>query len=352
VTLPVIQYSLNNHQHTIVVGDSILNTFNDWITKTLGNRRYVLVCELASKQYANYLTPYHTIIIQGGEHCKSWKSLQNLCENLIPHIDRSTVLVALGDLVGFASSILLRGLDWVFIPTTLLSQVDSSIGGKTAINSKHGKNLIGTFNPAKLVISDSSVLQSLNKRQILSGYVELFKHALIADENLFLTLEKLKPNDFENISTLAPFIHRSIQLKLQIINQDWFEKQQQGDRIHLNLGHTFGHAFEYLQKPKLLHGEAVAMGTIISYKIASHLGICLNSYVERIESHFQQLKIKTCPQDLLNKFSSTVILEKIMLDKKKQDNSIKFVLPKGIGKGCEVHHLNTTQLEEFLRILK
>ncbi len=180
--------------------------------------------------------------------------------------------------------------------------------------------------------------------------MELLKHGLIADQNLFSKLEQICHGGFNNPELLATFIRRSIELKLQIINEDWFEKQQQGDRIYLNLGHTFGHAFEYLERPKLLHGEAVAMGIGLSYKIANHLGVCSSNDIKHVESHFNQLKIKTSPQDLLSIFSTAQVIEKIMVDKKKQDSLIKFILPKGIGQGCQIQNFTPQELEDFLRL--
>lgn len=284
--------------------------------------------------------------LKGDESIKSLETLKLLENKLLPFIDRQTTLIAvgggaIGDVVGFTASILLRGIPWVYLPTTLLSQVDSSIGGKTAINSSFGKNLIGSFHFPVLVVTDTDFLKTLSKKQIASGLVELTKHALIQDAHLFDELEQNHNQILNDIDKLPPYILQSIQLKAEIIDEDWFEDKQ-GTRQYLNLGHTFAHAFEAVTQNSLLHGEAVALGLCAAYDFSVQQNICLAKESERVKSYLHSIGM---PTDYFPLFSSDIVFKYFKMDKKKSGEKITFILPNGIGKGCQLFSVPYTNIQ-------
>tara|TARA_Y100000590_G_C15671406_1_gene996374 strand:+ start:807 stop:1655 length:849 start_codon:yes stop_codon:yes gene_type:complete len=236
-----------------------------------------------------------------------------------------------GDVSSYSASIYKRGIKFINIPTTLLAQVDSSIGGKTGVNSKYGKNLIGTFYQPNLVISDTSFLKSLNKREIICGYAEILKHSLIMDKNFFSYLDK---NGKNILNLTTPFLEKAIlkscKIKKKVIEKDENEK---GIRQILNLGHTFAHAFEATKKysKKLNHGEAVLLGIICATKFSYQLGKIKKKEYDKIINHFKKINL---PMNIKNYFSKKN-LKKIILfmkkDKKNNNNKINLVLLKKIG---------------------
>lgn len=291
------------------------------------------------------------IPLKGDESIKSLDTFTFLENKLSPFIDRQTTLVAIGggaigDLVGFTASILLRGIPWIYLPTTLLAQVDSSIGGKTAINSTFGKNLIGSFHFPSLVITDTAFLKTLSKKQIASGLVELTKHALIQDNKLFDELEQNQTILLNDITQLTPYILKSIQLKVTIIDNDWFEDKQ-GTRHYLNLGHTFAHAFEAVTQNSLVHGEAVALGLCAAYDLAVYEGLCSQLKSERVKNYLDSIGMPTNYRPF---FSSDIIFNYFKVDKKKNGKNITFILPKGIGKGCQPFSVPHTNIQLILRL--
>lgn len=291
------------------------------------------------------------IPLKGNESIKSLETITFLENKLLPFVDRQTTLIsigggAIGDVVGFAASILLRGLPWIYLPTTLLAQVDSSIGGKTAINSTFGKNLIGSFHFPALVITDTLFLKTLSKKQIASGLVELTKHALIQDCKLF---DELEQNHFillNDINKLTAYILKSIQLKIAIIDNDWFENKQ-GTRQFLNLGHTFAHAFEAVTKNNLLHGEAVALGLCAAYDFAAKKGVCSENERNRVKDYLDAIGMPVNYQPL---FYSDIIFKYFKIDKKKSGENITLVLPNGIGKGCQIFSFPQSNIQLIFRL--
>ena len=269
-------------------------------------------------------------------------------------ISRTTTLIALGggvvgDITGFAASILLRGINFVQIPTTLLAQVDSSVGGKTGINSSHGKNLIGAFYQPKLVIADVSTLDTLPKRQILAGYSEIVKYGLINNLTFFKWLEK---NGEEvcsgNKQSQIKAIVESCKMKSEFVSEDELENSK---RTLLNLGHTFAHAIEAQTgfSKKVLHGEAVSIGLSLAFELSAKLGLCSVSEVERIQSHFKliglpfklsQLLDKSCGPDSLIKFMKN--------DKKNKNGKLTLILARGIGKAFVTNKINYSDVKRLI----
>ncbi|MFV2002977.1 MAG: 3-dehydroquinate synthase, partial [Paracoccaceae bacterium] len=235
------------------------------------------------------------LILPAGETTKDWARLSQVVEWLLAQkVERNDVIVALGggvigDLVGFAAAILRRGVRFVQIPTSLLAQVDSSVGGKTGINSPHGKNLIGAFHQPSLVLADIDVLDTLTPRDFRSGYGEVVKYGLLGDAEFFGWLEQNGTAMLAGDAALRSFaVRRSVEMKAGIVVRD---ETEQGERALLNLGHTFGHALEAATgySDRLLHGEAVAIGCVLAFELSARLGFCSQEEPSRIRAHFAAL---------------------------------------------------------------
>ena len=294
------------------------------------------------------------IFIQCGEKIKSFNGYKNLSEKLIKNnVNRKSAIIAigggtLGDLVGFVASTMLRGLDFFLIPTTLLSQVDSSIGGKNGINTIYGKNLLGTFYQPKKVLIDISVLKTLPKKEIRSGYAEIVKHSLIKDYSFYCWLEK-NANKLFNLdkSILEKAIYKSIIIKLFYVLKD--EKEfllNSNSRAMLNFGHTIGHAIEsHYKYKKYSHGEAISIGMITEAKISNYLGLLSSDELKRIISHFKKSKLKTSDKIITNK----TLINKIIKDKKNFLNNINFSLIDKIGSSIFYKKLDKNKVYKILQ---
>ena len=273
-----------------------------------------------------------------GEGTKSWPHLERTVEWLLSaEVERTDLVIAfgggvIGDLAGFAAAVLRRGVRFAQIPTTLLAQVDSSVGGKTGINSPHGKNLIGAFHQPALVLADTTVLDTLAPRDFLSGYGEVVKYGLLGDADFFAWLE-------ENASAMAAgdqalrveAVRRSCAMKAGIVARD---EREQGERALLNLGHTFGHALEAATGygDRLLHGEGVAIGAALAFELSSRLGLCPQEDPSRLRQHLREMRMKADLSDIEGELPDTDGLIALMMqDKKVRDGRIRFVLARGIG---------------------
>ena len=292
--------------------------------------------------------------IRCGEKLKTFNGYKNLSEKLIKcNVNRKSVLIAigggtLGDLTGFVASTLLRGLDFYLIPTTLLSQVDSSIGGKNGINTIYGKNLLGTFYHPTEVLIDISVLSSLSKKEIKSGYAEIIKHALIKDYSFFCWLEEntQKLLNLEK-SILEKAIYKSIMIKLFYVKKD--EKEfllDKNSRAMLNFGHTIGHAIEsHYNYKKFNHGEAISIGMITEAKISNYLGLLSSNELERILTHFKKYRLMVNDDVLKDKR----LISKITKDKKNFQNNIIFSLIDKIGSSIFYKKLDKNKVYKILQ---
>lgn len=273
-----------------------------------------------------------------GEGSKDWPTLIGLIDRLLAlRVDRGTLLVALGggvigDLVGFAAAITLRGLDFVQIPTTLLAQVDSSIGGKTAINAKAGKNLVGAFHQPVLVVADVACLDSLPPRELRAGYAEVIKHAAISDADFFGWLERhgaaLVGGD--RPARMAAVEH-SCRTKAAVVAAD---EREAGARALLNFGHTFAHALETAtgQGERLVHGEAVAIGMVLAYRLSERLGLADPAHRHRLEAHLAAVGLPARLDQIPGDAPAPALLVDLMAgDKKTIDGDLVFILSRGIG---------------------
>lgn len=296
------------------------------------------------------------IVLEPGEGTKSFTELEHLTGRFLDlGVERNDAVIAfgggvIGDLVGFASSVLKRGCRFIQIPTTLLAQVDSAVGGKTAINVPQGKNLIGAFHQPALVLADVGALNTLPARDLRAGYAEVIKYGLINDRAFFEWLEKngdalLSGDAAARISA----VKTSCASKAAIVNAD---EREQGQRALLNLGHTFGHAFEavYGYSDKLLHGEGVAVGMALAFDYSVRLGACPPEDATRVKAHLSQCGLPASLGDLPSEppHDAETLLSLMMQDKKVEQNRLTLILAKGIGEAFITKDVDAGDVKDFL----
>lgn len=278
------------------------------------------------------------VSIPSGEKSKSLSSFSNVCDHILGQgIERKTLLIAIGggvvgDLAGYVASSLLRGIDFIQVPTTLLSQVDSSVGGKVGINSSSGKNLIGAFYQPKLVIADSMFLKTLPKRQFSSGFSEVIKYGLIWDKEFFDYLENKHDDIFNiNLEKIHYIVMQSCIIKAKVVEMD---EKELGIRAYLNLGHTFGHAFENITGygDKLYHGEAISIGMVIAASIALEEGKISEEEYDKQKRIFVKSGLPIYLSSVDYGFDIENIVAKMFKDKKVVKNKLKLIIPSSFGK--------------------
>ncbi len=295
-----------------------------------------------------------TVTVPPGEGSKSFAKLETVCEALISaRVERADVVVALGggvigDLAGLAAALVRRGLDYVQVPTTLLAQVDSSVGGKTAIDSAHGKNLIGAFHQPVLVVADTALLDTLPLRQFRAGYAEIVKYGLIGDAAFFAWLEANWRELFAGGAAREHAIAVSCRMKAAIVARD---ERETGERALLNLGHTFGHALEAAAgfSDRLLHGEAIALGMALAFAFSAQRGLLPPSEAERVERHLAgvglPVRVASVPGGLPD---ADRLMELIAQDKKVKRGKLTFILARGIGASFIAPDVDATEVRAFL----
>ncbi|MGB7318172.1 MAG: 3-dehydroquinate synthase [Planktotalea sp.] len=276
--------------------------------------------------------------LPAGESTKAWPEFSRCVEWLLENkIERRDIVIALGggvigDLVGFAAAVLRRGIRFVQVPTSLLAQVDSSVGGKTGINAPQGKNLIGAFHQPALVLADTDVLNTLSKRDFLSGYGEVIKYGMLGDADFFEWLEIHGPDLLAgDEAARIEAVRRSVQMKADIVLRD---ETEQGDRALLNLGHTFCHALESATgySDRLLHGEGVAIGCALAFELSARLGLCSQEDPSRVRAHLSKMGMKVDLADIEGDLPDAAALLDLMgQDKKVIDGQLRFILARGIG---------------------
>ena len=274
------------------------------------------------------------IILPDGEEFKNLSSIEMIYEHLLKaRIDRKSVLIALGggvigDITGFAAATYMRGVDFIQVPTTLLAQVDSSVGGKTGVNHPLGKNMIGAFWQPRLVWTDITTLHTLSRRDFLAGIAEIIKYGIIWDKDFFDFLERRRESVLSlNPDDIAYIIRRSCEIKADVVSRD---EREGGLRAILNFGHTIGHAIETATAyTAFLHGEAVAIGMLAEALLANTLGLISSEEIAKIQ---HLLKTYGLPTELPNNIDTARLCEVMKLDKKAVSNSLKFILPEQIGR--------------------
>jgi len=294
------------------------------------------------------------IVIPAGEGSKSFACFESVCESLIDmRVERGDLVVALGggvvgDLAGFAAAVVRRGLDYVQVPTTLLAQVDSSVGGKTAINSRHGKNLVGAFYQPILVVADTAVLDTLPPRQFRAGYAEVVKYGLLGDAGFFAWLEANVKDVFAGGAAREHAIATSCRMKAAIVARD---ERETGDRALLNLGHTFGHALEAAAgfSDRLLHGEAVALGMALAAEFSARLGVLAPDKVARAIRHLAGAGLPVSLGEVAGGVPDGDRLMDLMAqDKKVKRGKLTFILLRDIGDAYIASDIDPAPLRAFL----
>jgi 3-dehydroquinate synthase len=354
---------LGERAYDILIGRGLLTEAGALIA-SLGARRSVIVSdETVASLYADRLIASLAergvgsvmIMVPPGEASKSYESLAHVCDAVLAaRIERGDLVIALGggvvgDLAGFAAAIVRRGVRLVQIPTTLLAQVDSSVGGKTGINSRHGKNLVGAFHQPSLVIADTSALDTLAPRELKAGYAEVVKYGLIDDAAFFAWCED---NWFGVLSGGAErdfAVARSCEAKAAAVARD---EREDGDRALLNLGHTFAHALERAvgyDAARLVHGEAVAVGLALAFRFSERLGLCPRQDANRVEDHLNEVGLPTRLQDVPGGCGSAEwLLDAMAQDKKVKDGALTFILARGIGQSFIARAVPTDTVRKFL----
>ncbi len=365
-----ITIALKDHSYDIHVGDGLLDQAGKIITPLLNRPKTVIITD---DNVARHQLPrleksldlvnitFDVIILPAGEATKSFSQLENLLDQLLAlHLERGDKIIALGggvigDLVGFAASIYLRGIGFIQIPTTLLAQVDSSVGGKTGINSPRGKNLIGSFHQPALVLSDVSSLSSLPARQLLSGYAEVVKYALINDREFFHWLEENSAKIIAGDPTAqTEAIITCCRAKATVVAEDEKEK---GGRALLNLGHTFGHALEAEANysDRLFHGEAVAIGMVMAFDLSVEMGLCPAEDAVKVRRHLERLSLPVRISNINHpvsqiKMTAERLFNHTLHDKKISDGRVTFVIASGIGKAFLSAEINPDDVKHVFQL--
>jgi 3-dehydroquinate synthase len=360
ITVPV---ALGARAYDIVIGRGLIASLGERIKALRSGARTVIVTDatvarhhLAACQAALRSAGIETaqITVPPGEGSKSYASFERVCEAIIAaRIERGDLIVALGggvigDLAGFAAASVRRGLDFVQVPTSLLAQVDSSVGGKTGINSSHGKNLIGAFHQPVLVVADSALLDTLAKREFRAGYAEVAKYGLLGDAAFFSWLEANWQDVFAGGSAREHAIAICCRAKAAIVARD---ERESGERALLNLGHTFGHALEAGAgfSNRLLHGEAVALGMVLAFEFSARKGLITAAEAERAAAHLAAVGLPTHVSQVPGGMPGIdELMDLIAQDKKVKRGRLTFILVRGIGQAFVEHNVDAGEVRAFL----
>jgi 3-dehydroquinate synthase len=360
--METIRVALGERSYDILIGQGLLDRSAEFLAPLARDGRLLVVSDemvwralgerLQAGLGAIEIVP---ITLPAGEENKSWSGLQTVVDALLAHgVERKDHIVAfgggvIGDLAGFAAAIVNRGCNFVQVPTSLLAQVDSSVGGKTAINVTAGKNLVGAFHQPSLVLIDPSVLDTLDGRQVRAGYAEIVKYALIEDAPLFRWLEEdggqvLSGDPAARIRAIAS----AVAGKARIVEQD--ERETSGRRVLLNLGHTFGHALEAETgySDRLLHGEAVALGCVLAFDFSTAFGLSPREDAERVRSHLSAAGLPTTLGELGLTRSGERLVNHMRHDKKREGGRTAFILARGIGEAFVDKEVELTDVADFL----
>jgi 3-dehydroquinate synthase len=363
-----VNVALADRSYDIVIGRGLLADLGRRIAALKPGARTVIVTDEtvaglhlkaaeAALAAANVATS--VVIVPAGEASKSWGTFETVCEAIIAaRIERNDVVVALGggvvgDLAGFAASVIRRGLDYVQVPTTLLAQVDSSVGGKTAINSRHGKNLVGMFHQPILVLADTALLDTLPARDFRAGYAEVAKFGLLGDAGFFAWLEANWQDIFGGGSSSGSFAREhaiaiACRGKAGVVARD---ERETGERALLNLGHTFGHAFEAAAgfSTRLLHGEAVSLGIVCAFEFSTRLGLMPGNEAGRVAQHLAAVGLPTHIRDApVVQTNADALMDLIAQDKKVRRGKLTFILARGVGQAFVANDVDPAQVRAFL----
>lgn len=362
-----VSVALGPRSYDILIGSAILGEAGKRIAALKPSRCAVVTDQTVGRLYLDDVRAslereglqVQASVLEAGEATKSFAHLTRLCDDMLDgRMERGDIVVALGggvigDLAGFAASILKRGVRLVQIPTTLLAQVDSAVGGKTGINTRHGKNLIGAFHQPSLVLIDTGVLDTLSTAELRAGYAEVVKYGLLGDAPFFEWLEQNGPNLLNgDPDARIEAVTRCCQAKADIVAED---EKETGRRALLNLGHTFGHALEAWAgySAKLLHGEGVSMGMVLAFEISEELGFCPPGRSERVLAHLQAAGLPVRIGELAARTGGKLpapgeLVTLMAQDKKALAGKLQFILVRDIGDTFVSGDVDPSALKNFL----
>jgi len=359
-----VKVGLGTRAYDIVIGPDLLKSAGERLAALAPKANCAIVTDENVARY--HLAPLQAsldaagirstaIVVPPGEASKCYAQFERVCDAIIEaKLERRDLIIALGggvvgDLAGFAAASVRRGMSFVQIPTSLLAQVDSSVGGKTGINSPYGKNLIGAFHQPSLVLADQTCLGTLSEREFRAGYAEVAKYGLINDADFFYWLEANWREVFAGGAARQKAIATSCMAKAGVVERDEFET---GERALLNLGHTFGHAFEKLthyDSTKLVHGEGVAVGMACAFRFSVKRGLCSGQDAGRVEAHLRDVGLPTRIGEIRGDLSADTILEAMFQDKKVERGALTFILAQGIGQSFIAKNVSAEDVKAFLR---
>ena len=359
-----VTVDLGDRAYDIFVGQGLIENAATYVAPLLKRPRVTVVTDenvaqhhldALQKSFADNNIVSTPFILLPGEKTKSFEQLQHLLSALLnAGVERGDLVIALGggvigDLTGFAASVLRRGVDFAQIPTTLLAQVDSSVGGKTGINVPQGKNLIGAFHQPRLVLADTSALTTLPPRQFRAGYAEVVKYGLINDSSFFGWLEaNLENTQSGDVATITKAIVTSCNAKARIVAAD---EREGGVRALLNLGHTFGHALEAATgfSDRLIHGEGVAIGMTMAFELSVRLGLCSGQDAVRARRHLSNAGLPTRLSDIPGDLpGASALIDLMAQDKKVVDGALTFILARSIGDTFITRDVAASDLLSFM----
>ncbi|MBR0793318.1 3-dehydroquinate synthase [Bradyrhizobium manausense] len=360
--------ALENRAYDIVIGRGVLSSLGERVAALRPGVRTAIVTDRTVARYwlepteaslAAAGIPTSRVVVEEGEISKTYAGLEKVSEALIAaRIERNDLVIALGggvvgDLAGFAAAILRRGVDFVQVPTSLLAQVDSSVGGKTGINSPQGKNLLGAFHQPVLVVADTAVLDTLSPRQFRAGYAEVAKYGVLGDEAFFTWLEKNHADIFQGGSAREHAIATSCRAKAGVVSRD---ERETGERALLNLGHTFGHALEAATgfSDRLFHGEGVAIGMTLAAQFSARLGMIGELEAVRVERHLIEAGLPTRLQDIAGfaqegLADADALMALMAQDKKVKRGKLTFILLEAVGRAVIAKDVEPTPVRDFLK---
>jgi 3-dehydroquinate synthase len=363
-----VDVALGDRAYDIVIGRDVLGSLGARVAALRPGARTAIVTdrtvakhwlEKAEASLAAAGIATARIIVDEGEGSKTYAGLERVSEALIAaRIERNDLVIALGggvvgDLAGFAAAILRRGVDFVQVPTSLLAQVDSSVGGKTGINSPQGKNLLGAFHQPVLVIADTAVLDTLSPRQFRAGYAEVAKYGVLGDEAFFTWLEKNHADLFKGGAAREHAVATSCRAKAAIVSRD---ERETGERALLNLGHTFGHALEAATgfSDRLFHGEGVAIGIVLAAEFSARLGMISDRDAVRVQRHLADAGLPTHLQDIAGLAQegltdADALMTLMAQDKKVKRGKLTFILLEAVGRAVIAPNVEPALVRDFLK---
>lgn len=364
----LVHVPLGERSYDILIGPGLMTRAGGEISTRIKGRRAAIVTDenVGARYLDGLMDSLQTdgieavsVTLPAGEKTKSFDYLTKVCDVLLEaRIERNDTVIALGggvigDLTGFAAGIVRRGVRFVQIPTSLLSQVDSSVGGKTGINARQGKNLIGIFNQPDLVLADTDVLDTLSEREFRAGYAEVAKYGLIDKPDFFEWLEKNWREVFAGGTARIEAIAVSCQAKADVVAAD---ERENGRRALLNLGHTFGHALEaatQYDSSRLVHGEGVSIGMVLAHRFSARMNLASPDLADRVEAHLKAVGLPTRMDQIPGELPPTdVLMDAIAQDKKVKSGQLTFILTRGLGQSFVADDVPASEVQRFIEEMR